>query len=274
MSDIFKIFRRQRSVKSNLNEETNGSKENVSTSDIEKQKVDASYFRHMSVSAEYAPGEFSVSSTKQNQGFKEPKSWRKSLRKLKLKKPSQSISVSSDNIVKMLPYSVVPKSNEHNDCDTSSTSKRWSYSPDLSEDNVPGARELRGTLERNLSVKKESDEIEYLNKYRQSVNQGNERTRANTYFQYPVADERLDNSTLSSFQPEEMTYIEAHSNLGRSHSTPNANTYVQNPFIDHPWVKKNPEVGTSNQHQDMSYAAMDTDISTSKHSSTIFMSFT
>ena len=268
MSDIFKLFRRQRSVKQTNNEESSRSQESVSINNFgEEQTLNASYIpvRNMSVSSEYCSSSIVINEAKQNQGFKEPKGWRKSLRKLKLKKQSQAISVSSDNIAKISPYSSAPKQNKTADQeDVSSACKRWSYSPDLSEDNVPGARELRGTLERNLSVKKEEDEIEHLAKYRQQqqyqhhISQNElERSRSSTYSHNP--DNRLDNTTLSTFQSDESSVMETHAQLGRSHSTPNANSHLQNPFRDQTWPALSPEEWKATSFKNMSDSTMNTD---------------
>ena len=268
MSDIFKIFRRQKSVKQLSSEDNTGSQENIDVNELDnsdnrEQNGNNSNFRHLSVSSECSPGTFAISASKQNHGFKEPKGWRKSLRKLKLKKQDSTISASSDNITKIPPYATAAKQTKNSFVDRS-TGKRWSYSPDLSEENVPGARELRGSLERNLSIKREAEEIEYLAKYReqkyeQSVHQHKEHPRSSTFSEYQAADHRLDNSNLSTFQSEENSLISAHAQLGRSHSTPNADFLLQNPFMEQNWSGVDSEEWTSGEYRDLSQVAMDTD---------------
>lgn len=169
MGDFFKKFRRQRSMKHSL---TEASLDQCNETPIKNNEQNESNLpdeaakRHNSISFESSSNS-AMKNTEENDGFKEPKGWRKSLRKLKLKKRAPVSSISYDNIAK------IPSNVENSDAVKQTTaeseiaiSKRWSYSPDLCEDNVPGARELRGTIERKLSVKLEVDE-KNASKYQQ-----------------------------------------------------------------------------------------------------------
>ena len=274
MGDFLKLFRRQRSMKQVIDETSDNQRNETSASDAEEnENTEASVERHMSVCSEYGPGSFAMSSHKPSHGFKEPKGWRKSLRKLKLKKPEQTISVSSDNILKMPSgsYIFIPKNIDKSSTETAG--KRWSYSQDLSEDNVPGARELRGSIERKLSVKKEVDENEHVKKYRKKsfkhkkngkfFNDNSEyqhyveslNSSACPQYEHPV-DNRLDNSNLSTFQFEEKSMC---SHLERSHSTPNATEHVQDPFQKHDWSAFGSEEWTSSENRDSYHLTVDND---------------
>jgi len=155
MSDFIKLFRRQKSVKQEVNDNSGW------TAETRRDSRDSSHsdlHAHASLNQEHSNLHDDVSRQKQHDAFKETKSWRKSFRKLRWKKRDHDVnSVSSENIFVFPTQSTenVPHATPKL---SSKVNKRWSYSPDLCEDNVPGAKELRGRLERKLSVKREADE--------------------------------------------------------------------------------------------------------------------
>ena len=173
MGDFLKRFRRQRSIKQSFSESSENHNENVILNSNQEKELNDKSSEHLSYISTETCNSSTVKNKEENAGFKEPKGWRKSLRKLKLKKRQPTSSISYDNIAKMpnnVENSNVDIQNPNIDGEAS-ISKRWSYSPDLSEDNVPGARELRGTIERKLSVKHEVDEKNYFAKYCQNDKQ-------------------------------------------------------------------------------------------------------
>nr|XP_026690271.1 rho guanine nucleotide exchange factor 10-like protein [Ciona intestinalis] len=174
MSDFKRLFRRQRSEKHMLHEE----EQQQSSSGLQTERNAVSNAATSNIGKRNST--FFQSSTGEENNvddhFKEPKSWRKSFRKFRWKKKDPPISMSTDNIL-TIPESAGDSADMGQPTAQNSptkVSKRWSYSPDLSEENVPGARELRGTLERKLSVKLEKDEAQagdYFGKHRkQNIN--------------------------------------------------------------------------------------------------------
>ena len=248
MGDIFKRFRRQKSLKNSVDETAINHLNEISvrSNDVNKNADASTSSRSMSVCSETA--NCSVSNSQEI--FKEPKGWRKSLRKLRIKKRQPSISASSENLVKT-PMQVTVVENKVGM--EAAVSKRWSYSPDLCEENVPGAKELRGTIEKKLSIKQEVDETSCINKYRQDGQQtvhGDGQLLCNEQFDYteqsdvttpntslpispsgglpyetPLDDNQLNNSNLSTFQSCEMSY-----NLEQSCASQLANesSYIYN----------------------------------------------
>nr|CAB3222855.1 rho guanine nucleotide exchange factor 10-like [Phallusia mammillata] len=167
MGDFMRFFRRQKSTsKGDLPENPvvpSQSFENLPTDIKEGSNVDLSENNQSTAAID---NEDQFSEEKHDDTFRQPKGWRKSLRKLRWKKKEPSVSISSDNIASL-------PSSSTDDVDPMTPRKvsmkvnnRWSYSPDLCEDNVPGAKELRGTLERKLSVKLEMDETSPMERTR------------------------------------------------------------------------------------------------------------
>lgn len=164
MGDFMRLFRRQKSTtKSELPTNhvvASESFENIPSNVSQGSSVDVSVFNENSTTATHEDDD-KFEDEKHVEGFKVPKSLRKSFRKLRWKKKDPSVSISSDNL-SSLPKSTNESTNHVTPRKSSQkVNNRWSYSPDLCEENVPGAKELRGTLERKLSVKKEAEENPY-----------------------------------------------------------------------------------------------------------------
>lgn len=168
--DLIKFFKRQKSVNktaqscdsddfsdyqindnNNVFESTNVSADSRSTNDS------VTNHSHDMVDATDFTQSFNESSQSRPESVfvKEPKGWRKSFRKLRRKKKGDIVSSSYDNIIKRSDTTIADSKLKIENPNANFVSKRWSYSPDLNEETVPGAKELRGRLESKLSVKAE-----------------------------------------------------------------------------------------------------------------------
>ncbi|CAK8688139.1 unnamed protein product [Clavelina lepadiformis] len=201
MSDFLKIFRRQRSVKQ-IERPNSPREEKSSNSDDQNANVCSKQHEP----AEQTSGiDVNVTHNADNdEAFREPKGWRKSLRKLRWRKRDSSLSsVSYDNISKVGAESSCENVQPNKVHSSPTLNKRWSYSPDLSEENVPGARELRGSLQRKLSIKVEVDEDQCCDQHptrRQSnrVSYMRRGTLSHRYKALEAAEESMESGTAGS----------------------------------------------------------------------------